>query len=275
MIPIRSREEDVLPAGWSVYVDATSGVRYYHESTKHATQWTRPGEVALPAGWFVLVDPASGHRYYFERESLIPQWTRPETNNERPQEIIGREQRAHPQQLEEPCWTGEWDVAAIVDKTMLYAEYNWTMRDFVRTCEKLCHDAHVQSPSYERVCAYLESQGRALSIGPDPAVPGTKVQYIGPVPRGAVVKRAEVLGYRTFGKKNMFHDEICSAIFATVEEYVQHLGSYCTDCKMFGNKHCRTGVVEGKRPCLRMEEKLSFRFDRWRELLAADGHVDL
>jgi hypothetical protein len=61
-----------LPRGWSQQIDQY-GKFYYVNQQTGATQWNRP---VLPAGWSVFTDASSGNVYY--SDGSITQWNPPE-----------------------------------------------------------------------------------------------------------------------------------------------------------------------------------------------------
>jgi len=84
---------NLLPAGWVVQHDPSSGYPYYVNMSTGVTQWEWPAAAppmpaapaapvppatpSLPPGWVSAVDPASGRAYYYNAASGVTQWEPP------------------------------------------------------------------------------------------------------------------------------------------------------------------------------------------------------
>jgi len=74
-----STRTTLLPEGWEMLRDPSSGAPYYLNKTTGATQWNPPPppEVSLPPPWTSVLDPASGRTYYYNGSNGETSWTRP------------------------------------------------------------------------------------------------------------------------------------------------------------------------------------------------------
>ena len=79
---LTSAAHTVVDDGWKIFLDAASGLPYYHHAASGKAQWRRPEISAqeaaeLPRGWEEFFDAKTGLPYFHHAASGKTQWARP------------------------------------------------------------------------------------------------------------------------------------------------------------------------------------------------------
>ena len=142
-----------LPAAWTMYWDADSGLPYFHNAGAGAalTQWRCPTidgcatvhnariEMYLPEGWGVAWDPNREKLYFFMNETRTVSWTPP----------AAPAAPAPPLEPEPEAAPRGWDAIQKPDGPS--KNFEWSIEDGqyrCLACWKLATEAHVSSTSH-------------------------------------------------------------------------------------------------------------------------------